>query len=113
MSNNAPQPLGWIKYWKPKDDWYYLTPAERQTYLDAFAEVVDRTVKKGGRLIGTYKCRGQSPWARFEIWEFPDLQLLIDLSNELEEIGHFQYFAEDHTVGRRYERAGQADSWVI
>ena len=113
MSDHASQPLGWIKFWKPKDDWYYLAPSERQSYLDDFARVVDQTTQKGGRLIGTYKCRGQSIWARFEVWEFPDVQTLIDFSNELEEIGHFQYFAEDHTVGRRYERAGQADSWII
>ena len=113
MSDTSTQPLGWIKFWKPKDDWYYLPPAERQTYLNNFAKVVARANERGARLIGTYKCRGQSPWARFEVWEFPDLQVLIDLSNDLEEIGHFQYFAEDHTLGRRYERVGAADSWVI
>ncbi len=113
MSDTSTQPLGWIKLWKPKDDWYYLEPSERQAYLDAFANVIAGATEQGARLIGTYKCRGQSPWARFEVWEFPDLQVLIDMSNELEEIGHFQFFAEDHTVGRRYERRGDANSWVI
>ena len=113
MNNDEQQPLGWIKFWKPKDDWYYLNPSERQTYLDDFEKVVKQATERGARLMGAYKCRGQSSWARFEIWEFPDLPVLIDLSSALEEIGHFQYFAEDHTVGRRYERAGQADSWVI
>jgi len=106
-------PIGWVKYWKPKDDWYYLTPAERQTYLDNFARVTRAAMEKGARLLGTYKCRGQSPWARFEVWEFPELQAVIELTNNLEEIGHFRYFAEDHTVGTRYERTGSADSWVI
>lgn len=113
MSDSSSQPLGWVKFWKPKDDWYYLDPLERQTYLDSFAQVVARTTERGGRLIGTYKCRGQSPWARFEVWEFPDLQVLIDLTQDLEQIGHFQFFAEDHTVGRRYERIGDPGSWVI
>lgn len=113
MSNTSEQPLGWVKFWKPKDDWYYLPAAQRQAYLDAYAQAVTRASQRGGRLIGTYKCRGQSCWARFEVWEFPNLQVLIDLTNDLEEIGHFQYFAEDHTVGRRYERTGNAHSWVI
>jgi hypothetical protein len=113
MSDPSAQPLGWVKFWKPKDDWYYLEPGERQAYLDSFAKVVAYATERGARLVGTYKCRGQSPWARFEVWEFPDLQILIDLSNQLEEIGHFQYFAEDHTLGRRYQRTGHADSWVI
>jgi hypothetical protein len=106
-------PVGWVKYWKPKDDWYYLDPAARQTYLDAFNHVIQKALQRGARLMGTYKCRGQSPWARFEVWEFPELQGVIDLTNDLEEIGHFRYFAEDHTVGSRYERTGEANSWVI
>jgi hypothetical protein len=113
MIDTSDQPLGWVKFWKPKDDWYYLEASERQAYLDGFAQAVARATERGAHLLGTYKCRGQSPWARFEIWEFPDLQVLIDLTNDLEQIGHFRFFAEDHTVGRRYERAGSADSWVI
>ncbi len=107
------QPIGWVKHWTPKDDWYYLQPDERRSYLESFAQVVARAQGRGARLMGTYKCRGQSKWARFEVWEFPDLQILIDMSNELEAIGHFQYFAEDHTVGRRYERTGDPESWVL
>jgi len=112
MNDNS-YPIGWIKFWKPKDDWYYLRPEERQVYFDGFKRAISRAESRGARLLGVYKCRGQSPWARFEVWEFPDLQVLIDLTNELEEIGHFQFFAEDHTVGRRYERTGDARSWVV
>lgn len=107
------EPIGWIKLWKPKNDWYYLEPGERQLYLKAYAEVIDRAREKGAKLLGAYKCRGQSEWARFELWEFPELQCTIDLTNDLEEIGHFQYFAEDNTIGRRYERRPDAQSWVI
>jgi len=113
MGNVSKQAIGWVRFWTPRDDWYYLEPSERATYLQEFAKVTARFTERGARLIGTYKCRGQSAWARFEIWEFPALQMLIDMSNELEEIGHFQYFAEDHTVGRRYDRVGSTESWVI
>jgi Family of unknown function (DUF6616) len=113
MSANPFSPIGWVKFWKPQDDWYYLTPEARQSYLDALARVTARATERGARQLGKYKCRGQSPWARFEVWEFPDLQALIDMTNDLEEIGHYRYFAEDHTVGYRYETAGQADTWVI
>lgn len=106
-------PIGWVKFWNPKDDWYYLTAEARQAYLQGLARVTARALEKGARQLGRYKCRGQSSWARFEVWEFPRLQVLIDFSNELEEIGHFQYFSEDHTVGYRYETPGQADTWVI
>jgi hypothetical protein len=105
--------IGWVKFWKPKDDWYYLEPDERQVYLNAYIRAVEKAKFAGARLLGTYKCRGQSKWARFELWEFPDIQSVTNLTNELEEIGHFQYFAEDNTVGRRYERDANANSWII
>lgn len=113
MDGNRFSPLGWVKFWKPKDDWYYLDSAHRQIYLDELAKATARAEERGARLLGKYKCRGQSNWARFEFWEFPELQVLIDLTNDLEAIGHFQYFAEDHTVGYRYEAPGEANSWVI
>jgi len=105
--------IGWVKFWKPKDDWYYLESDERQLYLDGYAKATNRAQLAGARLLGAYKCRGQSEWARFELWEFPDLQNIIDLTNDLEEIGHFQYFAESNTVGRRYERNMDAEGWAI
>ncbi len=107
------RPVGWVKFWKPKDDWYYLQSDDRQVYLDAYIKAIDRAQLGGARLLGSYRCRGQSEWARFELWEFPDLQSIIDLTNELEEIGHFQYFAESNTVGRRYERNMDAKGWAI
>lgn len=113
MNDTAQRPIAWVKFWKPKDDWYYLDPSERETYLNAYTELVNTVTEEGARLLGTYKCRGQAKWARFEVWEFPNLQMIIDLTNDLEEIGHFQYFAEDNTVGRRYKREGDANSWVI
>jgi hypothetical protein len=107
------EPIGMIKFWKPKDDWYYLSPADRKVYLDSYANVVRRAEKSGAKLLGSYKCRGQSTWARFEVWEFPDLRDIIDFTNNLEEIAHFRYFAEENTVGRRYEKLNDPTSWVI
>lgn len=113
MRKTINTPVGWVKFWKPKDDWYYLDPEERQTYLNDYVAATEDVTAQGARLIGTYKCRGQSTWSRFEVWEFPELHLLIDFTHRLEEIGHFQYFAEENTVGRRYEKAGDAESWVL
>ena len=108
-----PGPIGWVKFWKPKDDWYYLPTDTRRAYLDAYRRLTDDVQLNGACLLGTYACRGQSSWSRFEVWEFPSLQAVIDFTHELEEIGHYQYFSESNTVGRRYEKRGNADSWVI
>jgi hypothetical protein len=114
MTNNtATKPLGWVKFWTPKDDWYYLSSDDRQKYFDDYEKVVSQALEKGAVLIGTYKCRGQSPWLRFEVWEFPEISILIEFSNSLEDIGHFQYFEEDNTVGRKYVRSRDPNSWVV
>jgi hypothetical protein len=113
ISTDTKAPLGWIKFWTPKDDWYALDAKAREKYLDGLKTVEDRALSLGGRLIGTYKCRGQSSWARFEMWELPNLQALIEITNELEQIGHYQYFSESNTFGRQYMREGDPDSWVI
>ncbi len=110
MSEGA---IGWVKFWKPKDDWYYLEAAARAAYLDEYRRLVAQATAQGARLLGAYKCRGQSSWSRFEVWEFPDVQSIIDHTNRLEEVGHYQYFAESNSVGRRYEKAGTPESWVL
>jgi hypothetical protein len=107
------EPIGWIKFWTPKDDWYSLEAEDRKKYLDGLQRIIDQTKRQGGQLVGTYKCRGQSEWARFELWEFPNLEMLIEMTNRLEEIGHYQYFCENNTVGRKYKRNGDPNNWVI
>lgn len=107
------QPLGWVNFWLPKDDWYYLRDEERRAYLAKHAEIVEQAEAKGVRRIGSYKCRGQSTWPRFDLWEFPDLETLIEMNERLEEIGHYRYFAEENIVGRRYERSVEPDGWVV
>ncbi len=113
MSTKSKEPIGWIKFWTPNDDWYALDTNDRAKYLEGLKVIEERALSQGGRLIGAYKCRSQSSWARFELWEFPNLQVLIDITNELEAIGHYQYFSEENTVGRRYDRQGDPASWVI
>jgi hypothetical protein len=113
MTENTNQPIGWIKFWTPKDDWYSINSDERKRYYADYEKVFKQIIEKGARLIGVYKCRGQSPWSRFEVWEFPDVSFVIDFSNELEEIGHFQYFEEDHTIGRKYDRGTDPENWVV
>ena len=107
------QKIGWVKFWTPKDDWYYLDKKERERYLEAFEQAANDARKAGAQLVGVYKCRGQSEWMRFEVWEFPSLEQIVDFTHSLEAIGHYQYFEEDNTVGRKYERTGSKSSWVI
>ena len=111
--NDEKNMIGWVKYWTPKDDWYYLSEEEREKYINQYNQIVEKTKESGADLIGVYKCRGQSSWMRFEFWEFPAVEDIIEFTNQLEEIGHYQFFEEDHTVGRKYQRNTQKDSWVV
>ena len=107
------QKIGWIKFWTPKDDWYYLDENGRDEYISSFNKIVEDAKKTGAELLGVYKCRGQSIWMRFEMWEFPNVDGVIDFTRKLEGIGHYQYFEEANTIGRKYERTGDKDNWVI
>jgi hypothetical protein len=107
------QRIGWVKFWTPKDDWYYLSFEERKQYLSLFSEAKTIAKAKGANLIGVYKCRGQSEWMRFEVWEFLAPDDVIEFTRSLESIGHYQYFSESNTIGRKYERIGSEESWVI
>ena len=107
------EPIGWVKFWKPLDDWYALSTPEREYYYNHYQSLAQHVVDQGAQLIGTYKCRGQSDWERFEFWEFPKLEMLIEFTNGLEEINHYLYFAESATFGRRYDRFFDAQNWVV
>lgn len=112
-TTEAGQPIGWIKFWKPKDDWYALDARSRETYYNQYQALSQRAIEQGAHLVGKYKCRGQSDWERFEFWEFPRLEVLVEFTNALEEINHFLYFSENATFGRRYDPRLDPKSWVV
>lgn len=105
--------IAWVKFWRPTDDWYALNEQGREQYLTDFHRTVEQAKAEGAELIGVYKCRGQSEWLSFEVWEFPNLDQIIKFTEALDRIGHYQYFKEDRTAGRKYERVGSKSSWVI
>jgi hypothetical protein len=100
---DAAGPLGWINYWKPKDEWHYLPAERRQTLLAAWSAIRDDAVAAGARHLGTYECRASTAWARASLWEFPDLATLTSMVDALSDAAYYQYFAEENAFGRRTE----------
>ena len=96
--------LGWINFYNPTDDWYYLEEQEKTIYLQKYNKVVEHVKSKGVQLLGSYKCRSNSEWSRYDVWEFPSIELIVEMNNLLEEIGHFQFFEENHVMGRKYKK---------
>ena len=94
--------LNWINFYNPTDDWYYISENERKTYINKYNEIIKYVKNNGGKLIGSYKSRSNSEWSRYEIWEFPSVEMIVEMNNQLEEIGHYQYFEENHVIGRKY-----------
>ena len=95
------QPLDWISYWKPKDEWYYLPRNKREELLERWEGIRREAISQGARQLATYECRANTRWARVSVWEFPDLGLLRNMVTELEEAAYYQYFAEHNAIGRR------------
>ncbi len=101
--NLAGQPLGWINYWKPKDDWYYVPQDRREQLLIEWERIRRIAAAQGANLQGTYECRASTPWARVSLWEFPDLEVMIGMVDALSDAGYYQYFTEENAFGRRTE----------
>ena len=96
--------LGLINFYNPTDDWYYLEEQEKSIYLQKYNKVVEHVKSKGAQLLGSYKCRSNSEWSRYDVWEFPSIEIIVEMNNQLEEIGHFQFFEENHVMGRKYKK---------
>ncbi len=96
-------PIGWINFWKPKDEWYYLAPDERRRLLAAWEAIRGHAGARGARNLGSYECRASTAWARVALWEFPNLETLTDMVDALSDAGYYQYFAEENAFGRRTE----------
>jgi hypothetical protein len=95
------EPLGWISYWKPKDEWYYLPRDKREELLEQWEEIRQGAITRGAQRVGNYECRANTRWARVSVWEFPGLELLRNMVTELEETSYYYYFAEQNAFGRR------------
>ncbi len=95
--------LGWINYWKPKDEWYYLPRQRREQLLRAWEGIRASAVDQGASRLGTYECRASTSWARVSLWEFPNLDVLTGMVDALSHADYYQYFAEENAFGRRTE----------
>ena len=88
-----------IKFFSPKDCWYYLDDKEKIDFIKLYDKKNDEFIEKGAELIGTYVSRANSDWSRYEIWLFNDIENNISYSNILEEIGFYEYFVVQNLLG--------------
>ncbi len=100
---DAEEKLGWINYWKPKDEWYYLPRHRREQLLRDWEDIRAWAIAQGASRLGTYECRASTPWARVSLWDFPNLDVLTGMVDALSNAGYHQYFAEENVFGRRTE----------
>lgn len=95
------EPIGWVSFWKPRDAWYYSTGERRSELLERWNVIRSRAETAGAEVTGHYECRANSEWARMSVWQFPTLETLLNMLDELEEAEYYQYFAEENLLGRR------------
>jgi hypothetical protein len=95
--------IGWVNFWSPKDEWYYL-PAGRRTELLAQWQVIHEDVfARGARRLGSYETRASTAWARVSLWEFPSFELLMEMVDRLGDAAYYEFFSEENAFGRRTE----------
>ena len=97
--NEVSRGVAWINFWKPKDDWYYLSHDEREKLLSRWNNIRTAAVIRGANSLGTFACRANTDWARVSLWTFPDLTVLTELHDELSDARYYQYFAEANSFG--------------
>ena len=100
---DAAERIGWINFWKPKDEWYYLSRDERERLMGEWEAIRTAAKSEGARQLGTYECRASTAWARVSLWEFPELDVLTRMVEALADAAYYQYFAEENAFGCRTE----------
>jgi hypothetical protein len=101
--SDASERIGWINFWKPKDEWYYLARADRERLIGEWEAIRAAATEAGATRLGTYECRASTAWARVSLWEFPQLDVLTRMVDALAGSAYYQYFAEENAFGRRTE----------
>jgi hypothetical protein len=95
--------IGWINFWKPKDEWYYLSREDRERLMGTWDAIRTAAMDEGASRLGSYECRASTAWARVSLWEFPDLAVLTSMVDALADAAYYQYFAEENAFGWRTE----------
>lgn len=93
---------GLVEIWRSRPEWHALTRASKEQFLDKGKGVIQEVTDKGAKLLGVYQCRAFSDggWAFFCDWQMPNLDLVIELAERLEQIGWNQYFEQINYVGK-------------
>ena len=102
MSDSAER-IGWINFWKPIDEWYYLSRDDRERLMGEWEAIRAVATSAGANRLGSYECRASTAWARVSLWEFPRLDVLTRMVDALADAAYYQYFAEENAFGRRTE----------
>ncbi|MFN8662971.1 MAG: DUF6616 family protein [Thermomicrobiales bacterium] len=95
--------LGWVNFSRPRDDWYYLSPADRERLLDTWQQIHAAAEAAGAQRFGVYEVRASTRWARLAVWEFPDLRVLTGMVDALSDAEYYRYFAEENAFGREID----------
>ena len=93
------QEFGLIELFRPKGNWYRLSPEEKASFFEKVSNSLKRAEAAGGKLHGPYRCRWSSEWDMFAFWEVSNLQDVQALAQDAEDMGWFEYFEQLNLVG--------------
>jgi hypothetical protein len=92
---------GFVALWKHSDTWYAAGPEEKKRLTDRVNEINREAQKKGIVMSSVYDCAWSSEWHYFSFWECPDLEVLEETIEKLEECGDINvYNIQHHYAGK-------------
>ncbi len=90
---------GLVEFWKPRDNWYDLTPEEKNRFLDGIRENIATLSAKGVKRLGIYRCRGFGDWDGMAFFECPDAESVEAVAEGSESHDWYHYFEGNNIAG--------------
>lgn len=91
---------GFVSFWKHNDKWYTASEEEKQMLIDRVNEISREASAAGVEMSSVYDCSWSSEWRYFSFWQCPDIKVLLETMEKLQECGDINlYNLQHHYVG--------------
>jgi hypothetical protein len=91
-----------VEIWRTRPEWFGLSRAQRQEFLNRGQQLIEAVSAKGAKLIGIHRCRAisENGWDLFAYWQMPNIDVVVELAEGLDRMGWNRYFEQINFVGK-------------
>ena len=91
-----------VEIWRTRPEWHALSPSQKQEFHTKGQAAIRAVAAKGAKLLGIHRCRALSEggWDVFAYWQMPNVDLVVELAERLDQMGWNRYFEQINYVGK-------------